>query len=601
VDLGSQGDASADSGTPSDAGGSADASAPGDASDSGAVDGDGGGGSGQVFISSPTGTVYTNGTVVIQVGFAAGSTVPTSVDILSNMSQMPLASIGAPFSFMWDTTNDPEGSYQVTARAHFGGGVATSAPVTIVVDRTPPTIATQIPSSNATNVDLTVPIQVTFSEPLLPATVTSSTVQLSVTGATAPSKGTLSADGKTITVTLLQRQMLALPATIQELLPGTITDLAGNPLTTTSWTWTAPLWLQYGSVQGGSPDLTLDSKGNVVVCTVTERGAIGSGDFQVVVARHTSATSWDTSFGSPQGPQGSSFVPGPAAVAIAPDDNPIVSWPEFSTGPSDIHVAKWTGTKWDQSFGTLSGEQGSGTSARNPRLASGTSGQFFVAWAEDSQTFVTSVYAARWTGTSWDLSYGGIAQIGAVQPTLRVSPGGQPNVTWTTAGSMGGLSMWTGTAWKSKTFPNFGLVGLAFDSSKRPLFTSTDINITTPNIYVNHYDSTLDGVLPSAPDFLTGASPADAQIAVDTAGFILLSWSDSDGTTRNVHLGRFDGSMLGSSWDTSFGTLSAISGPNTPARHPAIVVTPDGVPVIAWDETDSAGGAPSTFVWKSNH
>jgi hypothetical protein len=572
----------------------ADASPPADAEDT--ADGDDGVGSGQVFISSPTGTVYTNGKVVIQVGFGTGSTVPTSVDILTNMSQMPLASIGAPFSFTWDTTNVPEGSYHVTARAHFGGGAVTSAPVTIIVDRTPPTVLTQVPPPNATNVDLTVPIQVTFSEALLPATVTSSTVQLSIAGNMVPAKAILSADGKTITLTLSQRQALALPATIQELLPGTITDLAGNPLVTTSWTWSAPLWLEFGSVQGGSPDLSIDSKGNLVVCTVAERGATGSHDYQVVVARHGTATAWDSSFGTPQGPQGSSFVPGPAAVTIATDDNPIVAWPEFSTGPSDIHVAKWTGTTWDQSFGTLSAEQGNNTSARQPRLAGATAGQFFVAWAEDSQMYVTSVYAARWTGTSWDLSYGGIAQIGAQQPTLGVSPAGQPNVTWSSSIDGGGLSRWTGSAWASTTFPNFGVVGLAFDSMQRPLITNTDTSADA--ILISAYVAASNSFPPAATAMTTAMSPSGARLAVDGLGQILLAWSDSDGTTRNVHLARFDGMT----WDTSFGIISAIDGPNTPAANPALLVTPDGVPVLAWDETDSpAGSKPSAFVWKSNH
>jgi hypothetical protein len=582
---------------PADTGGGGQA----DARESGVSDADAGPetgpGSGTIYIVSPTGTVYTNGTVVIQVGFASGSAVPASVDILSSMSQAPIASVGAPFSFAWDTTNNPEGSYQITARARFGSSDATSAPVTIVVDRTPPTLTTRVPAPNATNVDLTAPIVVTASEPLLPATVASSTVELTIAGGSVPSKALLSADGKTMTVTLSNRQAIALPATIQQLLPGTITDLAGNPLTTTSWTWTAPLWLQYGSVQGASPDLALDSKGNLILCTVAERGAIGSGDYQVVVARHGAGTSWDTSFGSPQGPQGSSFVPGPAAITPAADDNPVVAWPEQTSGnPSDIHVAKWTGTTWDQSFGTLSAEQGSGTDARQPRLAAAGAGQFFVAWAEDSQQYVTSIYAARWTGTSWDLSYGGIAQIGAQQPTLRVLPNGQPDVTWSSSIDGGGLSRWTGSAWASTTFPNFGIVGLAFDSTPNPLITSTDSSNAI--IAVDHYAADTDRVLAAAPEVNTSASPGGAQLAVDSLGQILLAWSDSDGTTLNVHLARFDGTK----WDSSFGTISAIDGPNTPAANPALVITPDGVPVLAWDEKDaSLGSRPSTFIWKSNH
>jgi hypothetical protein len=563
-------------------------------------DGGDAGGTGNVFISSPTGIVYTNGIVVIQVGFAPGSPVPGTVDILSSGSQTPLASIGSPFSFPWDTTNVPEGPYQITARAHFGANTVTSAPITVNVDRTPPTISTRVPLPNAVNVDLTIPIVVTVSEALAPATVTSSPVELSNAGSAVPSKTLLSADGKTLTITLSQRKSLSLPATLQELLPGTITDLAGNPLATTSWTWTAPLWLQYGSVQGGSPDLALDSKGNAVVCTVAERGAVGSGDFLVSIARHKADTTWDTSLGSPQGPQGSSFVVGASAVAIAADDNPIVAWPEFegaNTGnPSDIHVAKWTGTAWDTSFGQVNAEQGSGTNAAAPRLALAPSGQFFVAWSEASQTYVTSVYAARWTGTSWDQSYGGIAQIGATLSMLRVTAAGQPDVTWSSGLDGGGLSRWTGTVWASKVFPNSGQVGLDFDGMQSPLVTLTDTG--TPDISVSRYATATDSISPAAPAIPTSTAPSSARVAVDGTGQILVAWTDSDGTTRNLHLARYDGTA----WDTSFGTISAIDGPNTPAAHPALVITPDGVPVLAWDEVSAgAGQRPSTFVWKSNH
>jgi hypothetical protein len=569
-------------------------------SDVDAHDGGVAGSTGNVFISSPAGPVYTNGTVVIQVGTPPGAPVPGTVDILSSGSQAPLASIGPPFSFSWDTTNDPEGKYQITARAHFGASTATSAPLTVNVDRTPPTIMTKTPLPNATNVDLTVPIVVTMSEALAPPTVTGSTVQLSNGGNAVPSKTLLSADGTTLTITLSQRQSLSLPATIQELLPGTITDLAGNPLSTTSWTWAAPLWLQYGSIQGGSPDLALDSKGNPVVCTVAERGAVGSGDFQVTIGRHTAGTTWDTSLGSPQGPQGSSFVVGASAVTVAPDDNPVVAWPEFegsNTGnPSDIHVAKWTGTAWDTSLPQLSDEQGAGTNAIAPRLAPAPSGQFFVAWTEVSQTYVTSVYAARWTGSSWDQSYGGIAKIGAMLSMLRVTLTGQPVVTWSSSVDGGGLSRWTGPSWGSTTFPNSGQVGLDLDGMQNPIVTLTDAGMS--NISPSRYTALTDSLGPIAPAISTSTAPSSARLAVDGTGQTLIAWTDSDGTTRNLHVARYNGTA----WDTSFGTISAIDGANTPAAHPALVITSDGVPMLAWDEVSAGTGQrPSTFVWKSNH
>jgi hypothetical protein len=409
-----------------------------DGSAGGAGGGDGPGGdadapapSSAISITSPTGTIYVKSTVTFTLRFE-GST-PATVDFVSDASTTPLATVGAPYTFTWDTTQVPEGPHQVIARATFGSAVVSSAPVTVIVDRTPPTLVTRTPLPNATNVDLTLPSVVTFSEPLLAATVTATTVQLSTGSTVVSSKMVLSADGKTITSSVTNRQAFALPATVQQTLSNGITDLAGNQLATTAWTWMAPLWISYGSVNGGSPDLAFDSKGGLLLTTTVERGAIGSGDYQVTVARHTGGTSWDTSFGTPQGPEGSTYVGGPSAILAATDDNPIVAWSQFdSSSPADIHVAKWTGSAWNQTFATLSAEQGNGTGATRPRLApAAAAGQFFVAWVENSQTYVSSVYAARWTGTSWDLGYGGIAKIGAQQPSLRVAGDGQPIVTWT--------------------------------------------------------------------------------------------------------------------------------------------------------------------------
>jgi hypothetical protein len=319
-----------------------------------------------------------------------------------------------------------------------------------------------------------------------------------------------------------------------------------------------------------------------------------------VVGRHKSGTSWDTSFGSPQGAEGSSFVNGAGAVLAASDDNPIVAWPEFegaNTGnPTDIHVAKWTGTTWDTSFGAISGEQGSGTSAFAPRLAPGPADQFLVAWTEMSQTFVDSVYAARWTGTSWDQSYGGVAKIGATLSALKGTATGQPQVTWNSSIDGGGFSRWTGSAWATTTRANATFAGLVFDSMQAPLLTVVDAAGQT--LAVSKYVVAGDALTAVAPQVLTGMNPNGVRLAVDGSGQLLLAWSDSDGTTRNVHVARFDGT----SWDTTFGTISALSGSDTPASNPAVVITSDGVPVLAWEELPSgAGSRPQTFVWKSNH
>ena len=115
-----------------------------------------------IAISSPSGTAYTNATVNIQV--AATGSVDTVI-LLDGTAQ--IASISSPFSFDWSTTGLPEGDHVIVARS----GSLKSAPVTIVVDRTAPTIIGRNPAPGADQVSSSDPIVVTFSEPILATSV----------------------------------------------------------------------------------------------------------------------------------------------------------------------------------------------------------------------------------------------------------------------------------------------------------------------------------------------------------------------------------------------------------------------------------------------
>ena len=199
-----------------------------DVNEAGGDDAEAGQPSGNILISSPSTTTYTNKAIQIQVSFSVGAPVPLQVDLLKNGT--PLATIvpPAPFNFTWDTTIETEGTYAITARATLGGQVKTSDPVTIIVDRTAPTLLTQIPAPNAVDVDVHAPIQLGFSEPLLPASVTGGAIVISQTGTILTSPAVLGTDGKTITTAVVDRFTLMLPATLSATIAATITDLAGN-------------------------------------------------------------------------------------------------------------------------------------------------------------------------------------------------------------------------------------------------------------------------------------------------------------------------------------------------------------------------------------
>ena len=595
TDGGDVGSPSADSGDVGD-GGSPNTDG-GDGSDGG--DGGDGPDGGQIVplvqIASPASPAYTNGSISIQVVFSPPSAAPAQVDLLDGSSK--LVTISAPFTYVWNTALVAEGPHQITARAAFGAQTVTSAPVTIFVDRTRPQIRSQLPAPAATDVDLSNPIQIGFSEPLIPATVTGS-VSLSAAGVAIPITTALSADGKTVTISLSNRSAITLPADVTVAVSATVSDLAGNQLGTVApWLWHAPLWINYGMLLGQYPSLALDPSDAAIVCTAVEQGAIGSNEFLLQIARHGGGQTWDTSFGSPQGPQGTSFVPAGGSIAVGTDGQPIVAWPEFqgaNTGnPTTVHIAKWSGTVWDKKYGQVDALQEIGSNARNPWLAIGASDQMFLTWAETSQALVVSVYAARWAGTSWDLSYGGIGVIGADGPVLHFDSGGQPVLGWR-AGSDNGVSRWTGSGWMTTpTYTNSTTATLALDATDQPIVTSISGQISDPYIHVLHLVAGAWQEL--VPAIGAGSQPANAQVLLDKGGHPVVAWADSDGSARNVRVARH----TGTAWDLSYGVLSAVAGANTDATNPRILLDRFDTPVVAWQETD--GTRFSTYVWKSNH
>src|SRR5262249_8204408 len=140
------------------------------------------------------------------------------------------------------------------------------APVTVVVDRTPPTIVARTPGSGETNVSADEPITVQLSEPLAAASVTPTSVSVASGGVPVPATTALSADGKTLAVTLQGAR--GFPSVLTATLGAGLTDRAGNSIPSQSWSWTLPDWVALGDplpASSGDPVLAIDGSGRIVV------------------------------------------------------------------------------------------------------------------------------------------------------------------------------------------------------------------------------------------------------------------------------------------------------------------------------------------------
>jgi hypothetical protein len=553
------------------------------------ADADAGGGG--LFISAPTSSpTYTNARVTVQVSFDSRTTPPAQVSLFKDDTK--LTDLLAPFSFEWDTTREPEGSYSLTARAQLGGPLVTSAPVTIIVDRTPPTVVlgSRAPAPGATEVVLAQPIQVAFSEPIV-ATSASTALTLAQASGAIATTATLAADGKVLTVTITDRSTVALsaaaPITLTASVSPTVTDLAGNAIASPpQWTWTVPLWLDYGTVRGESPSLALDSKGEPFVSTVFEPGAIGSHLYTMQVSHHVAGKSWDTSAGSPQTADAlTAFAV--TSIAVDSDDRPTVAWSEEPTGgpASSIHVARWSGPAWDTTFPPLDQVPGSSTDGFNPWLVFDGNKQLLAAWAEQGTNSVSDVYVARWTGSAWT-QLPSVGAIGANSPVVIAKGGGAPIVSWTATVGMSGVSSWTGTAWATTNYPATYWSSMALTKAQRPIVAFVDGS----SIRVRYVDA-------NAEEFATatsGTAPRNPRIAIDSHDRAVVAWSDSDASGRNIRVQRW----TGTEWDRNFGALGALPAMGTDAIGPAVAVDTADLPIIVWQELDPIRNA--TYVRKSN-
>ena len=541
--------------------------------DAGAVDTpDSGSTDMSVTITAPTGTFYTSGSVAISVDVRGGT--PEVMRLFKDTVE--LATLSAPYTYTWNTAAEPEGSYTLTARATRSGRTFSSAPVTVIVDRTNLQVASRSPAPGATNVPYSTPIQVVFTKPVKATTISDTTVSFAVAGVLAEKTLSLSSDGRTLT--LIPKAKPPLPATFSIGLSSGITDTAGNALVvpSTPWSFQLPHWYSFGgplNAVGGNTLLkdtamALDSRDNPVVAWSEE--VTTGGRASIFVYR------WDGNAFTPIGSalngtsSGSAYKP---ALAFDGSGNPIVAWQESNGFNENIYIRRWTGTAWQSvGAGTLSAENDTRpsptpTPARNPSLAV-RGNDIYIAWDEMNVDEFSSIYV-------WKSINGG---------------------AFTSAGAYGGL-VHAVHRFTSATKPS-----LILDSNSQPIvaFQEQTLGEYAPtNIYVMrlqpngswayavppfHGDDTsgyVDGGLSAS----TGATPArDCSLTIDAQNNLYLAWTEESYTDgpRDIQIFRSVGPQ---SWERVGSPLSAYNG-YTYTGQARIQAAPSGKVFVTWKEFD---------------
>jgi hypothetical protein len=517
-----------------------------------------GGGSLSVTISSPSATVHTAAALPVQV------TVTGAPDVVElHRDGTLLVDLTPPYTYLWATAGEPEGSYVLTAVARRGATQAVSDPRTVVVDRTRPSVVDRTPVPNDDNVWLGDPITVTFSEPVRAATLTPGTVALErVGGAPVAATLVLSADGRSVTV--VPDDAIDVPAELRLTLSDAIADLAGNVLVApTPWTWTLPRWQWVG----GTPLRVVE-------------------DFSV---RH-------------------------ARLTVGPDGQPAAVWLEERGGtvpPSDVQAARWTGDAWDGLGGRLNGDDRVGPMYGYQDVAVASDGSVFVAWNTPVSGVPDRLWVHRWDGSTWQPVGGGPVNGSAddgshFNVSLALDAADRPVVAW--GARPDGwyplrevrVTRWTGGAWvdvgtprrRDPAHPTDGPV-VALDGDDNPVvaWSERDGDSDRYDVFVDRWNGSAWISLGGSLRGGWGTAFAE-DLAVGPGGEIVVAYSVASGEERRVAAARW--SAGASAW-TALGTLRGTS--TSAAQNARVAIDPAGRTLLAWSESvpDGHGGTAANY------
>ncbi len=463
-------------------------------------------------------------------------------------------------------------------------------------DTAAPTVVTQTPAPNAENVAADAVISVTFSETILPSSVTESTVKIiDTTGAVLARSVVLEA--KTLKIQLTQLPKLPTKLTLE--LKG-LTDVAGNRLATTSWSWFVSATSYANPVLLGEPSnvtdanleerplqLAADDQGNIAVAW------LNGGN---VFVKSWDGTAWQqlgNAFDFPQ----SLYAPQIKLLK----GQPVIAFQEGRKLADDqdepngnILVYRWTGSEW-QALGQV---DTLGRDAAAPSLAVADDGTLTVAYFEFDGVS-SNVFVKRWDGSVWQ-ALGDALDINpsrnAVFPSV-VDDAGNPVVAWyedRTSDLSRNLYVkrWTGTTWEQlgaslnmNSQERADTFSLVVDKNNRPViaFSEFDQVGQSNNVYVKRWKGSAWEQLGTVVDNVETQRAIYPSVAVDSSNQISVVWYEAICQSVNpcnendsVYLARWNGTA----WQ-QLGIQDADA--RREAYYPSLSV--DGsAPVFAWIE-----------------
>ena len=538
-------------------------------------------------IMSPSDGTFTNGTITITATVDGGE--PATISFVVD-GQITVATPRgpSPFSSGWDTINASEGSHTVVARATSGGKVFSSDPVTVVVDRTRPTVISLTPASGATEVVLRAPIAVSFSEPLLPSTLGTSQFALDVAGSAVPVTANLSTDGTKVSLAITDTSTLILPARFAISLTSSLTDRAGNTVVWPGdpWAWTVPDWIRHDAIRNGFSPMTIVGQDfrPVVVSAQLDECIEHNGACAIPLrVRKNNGQGW-TMLGRLNG------LVSRGAIWLDAQGNPVVTGLKLDDVSNVISVglSKWNGSGW-----TSLDAFPLGSEFNQLALEFASNGTPAVAWDAKS-TGTGNVMLAMWVDGRWSQRWGALriasanfANNGRVD--MAFDERGDPVLAWAVDG-LGGIARSNGVSFVSTPSIPMLTPSVAVDQAGEPMMVQSEGGESHVVKYAgNSWQRAIEPAVPM------NDMASFSKVSTSPAGEIVVSWYEQEALASPGRVGF--SRWTGTRWDARAGVFTAGGVPYVESIH--VVVDARGSAWVTWSERTDDG--IETYVWMSNY
>ncbi|XXF78862.1 Ig-like domain-containing protein [Myxococcaceae bacterium GXIMD 01537] len=289
------------------------------------------------------------------------------------------------------------------------------------------------------------------------------------------------------------------PIVVWEESSGTVTNLYGRAWNGVGWDVLPPFpAISQAGGGRGRPSVVKTANGDVMVSASYYDGSTNNME---VFAWKKGSGGWGTIFTRPSNIGSPSF---PYVIEGA-DGRPLMVYSGFAEAGRGLLVQKYQDTvNWSSVGGILYSRNQ--MSLWGATLAIDGEGNPVVAWSEttyqNDELSAGSVYAARWNGSSWVVLGGQLASAATKSDEAFVSRGadGQPWVAWSAIASMERsiwVARWDGSSWQSVGSPLSAVSGgttaafkpvLALDKNGQPLVAWHESDGSTSNIYVYRYN-----------------------------------------------------------------------------------------------------------------